>query len=231
MTSVSPEPRSAWSECRWRLVPLLICAGALGSSAGRAEAVGRGGQGRIELSVGPLWTTNNAFAQQSRAAGIPVELPYAISPHLLASFGYWLDESFEISLEGGYDHLQHSVRGLSDLTIDSETVMASLRWCFVPGYNFWPYLGGSFGYAINSTNSPFAAPWNNWNATGYGEAAAAGLGWDLDDHVGVSAELRYTFNVLQSPVPSALNAGGLSLLIGVYLRVPREPDIGLGGPQ
>jgi Outer membrane protein beta-barrel domain len=193
-------------------------------SPGLARAVGRDGQGRVELEGGLTWIPDSPFTQNARAAGYGIEQPYGLGPMGVASFGYWFDEHFEISIEGGYQHDAYSIRGQSDLTLDSEILMATLRWAFIGSYNFWPYVGASFGYSFNGVSSPFQAPWNSWSAVGYGEAAELGVGLDLSDHFGVSLELRYTLALLQSPFASSLNAGGLSLMFGVYLRIPRGPE-------
>lgn len=193
--------------------------------SGAARAVDREGSGRIGISGGLRLVPNNPFVQDARAAGYDVTRDTGLGPSALATFGYWIDSNFELSIEGGYGHDSYTVAGNNrGLTLDTETLMASLRWTFLTGYDIFPYLGASFGYSFNGVSSPFQAPWDNWTATGYGEVAMVGIGYDLSDHVGLMAELRYTISVLQSPLPSSLNAGGLSLLVGVYLRIPRASD-------
>jgi len=196
-----------------------------------AAAVGRDGQGRISLEGGITWVPDGPFTQNARAAGYDVEQSYALGPVAVASFGYWVDQHFELSLEGGYQDDGYRVRGRSNLTLDSEILMATLRWTFIGGYKFWPYVGLSFGYSFNDVSSPFSAPWNSWSAVGFGEAAELGLGLDLSDRFGVSLELRYTLAILQTPLPSSLNAGGLSLMLGVYLRLPRAPETNVIQPS
>ena len=204
----------------WTVVAAVVAA----VSSRESLALGRDGQGRISIEGGLTWVPDSPFTQDARASGYDIERPYAFGPVGVASFGYWLDQHFELSLEGGYQHDSHAVRGMSDLTLDSEILMATLRWTFIGGYNIWPYVGLSFGYSFNDVRSPFSAPWNSWSAVGYGEAAELGLGIDLSDRFGVSVELRYTLAILQTQFPSSLNAGGLSLLVGVYLRIPRAPE-------
>ena len=208
---------------------LLSAIAALAASSAVAQE--RDGEGRVSLSAGGLWTLNTPFAQDARNNGYEVSAPYSFGPFFLGTFGYWVDEHFELSVEGDYHHAGLGIRGQSSLSVDAETVMATVRWIFVTGYQLWPYLGGSFGLAINSVSSPLNIAWggcstacNDWNAVGYGEALEFGAGWDLSTHFGVTAELRYTFDVLQSPLSAAINAGGLSLMVGVYLRIPRSSN-------
>jgi hypothetical protein len=189
-----------------------------------ALAVGRDGQGRIQLAGGATWIPDSPFTQNARADGYDVAQPYTFGPVGVATFGYWFDQHFEVSIEGGYQHDAYGVQGRKDLTLDSEILMATLRWAFIGGYNIWPYIGASFGYSFNNVSSPFNPPWDSWSAVGYGEAAEVGLGIDLSDRFGISFEARYTVAILQTQYPSSLNAGGLSLLFGVYLRIPRTPD-------
>jgi hypothetical protein len=210
----------------WAVLATLVAA----LSSRQAAAVGRDGQGRIELSGGLTWIPDNPLTQDARARGYDIEKPYALGPLAIGTFGYWFDQHFELSLEGGYQHDGYRVHGLSDLTLDSEVLMATLRWGFIGGYNFWPYIGASFGYSFNAVSAPFAAPWNSWSAVGYGEAAELGLGLDLSDRFGITIELRYTVALLQTQFPSSLNAGGLTLLFGVYLRIPKSPEVSpIGG--
>jgi hypothetical protein len=207
----------------WFVLAALVAA----FSSQRAAAVGRDGQGRISLEGGATWISDNPFTQNARADGFDVEQTYSFGPLAVASFGYWFDQHFELSIEGGYQHDGYGVRGKKDLTLDSESLMATLRWSFIGGYNLWPYIGASFGYSFNGISSPFVPPWNSWSAVGYGEAGEVGLGIDLSDHFGITFELRYTVAVLQTQYPSSLNAGGLSLLFGVYLRIPKAPETSL----
>ncbi len=153
----------------WFVVILATLFVALSSR--QAAAIGRDGQGRIELSGGPTWIADNPLTQNARAAGYDIEQSYTVGPMGLGTFGYWFDQHFELSLEGGYQHDSYGVRGKKDLTLDSEFLMATIRWAFIGGYNFWPYLGASFGYSFNRVSAPFTPPWNSWTAVGYGEAA------------------------------------------------------------
>jgi hypothetical protein len=204
----------------WVVLATLIAA----FSSRPASAVGRDGQGRIALAGGPTWISDNPFTQNARADGYDIEQTYTFGPTAVATFGYWFDQHFELSIEGGYQHDGYGVRGKKDLTLDSEMLMATLRYSFIGGYNLWPYIGASFGYSFNGVSSPFLEPWDSWSAVGYGEAAELGLGIDLTDHFGISIELRYTVAILQTQYPSSLNAGGLTLLLGVYLRIPKAPE-------
>jgi hypothetical protein len=178
-----------------------------------------------------MWIPDNPFTQDARDHGYDLSSNYSLAPHVLATFGYWVDEHFELSLEGGYHYDAIGAKGGPGLTINAETVMATVRYVFLTSYDIWPYVGGSFGWAFNEVNSPFNFAWggcstgcNSWNAVGYAEAGEIGAGWDLSENVGVTAELRFTFDLLQSPLPSAINAAGLSLMVGVYLRIPRSAD-------
>ena len=200
----------------------LLFAGLL--TAGAGVAVERDGQGRIAVQGGLTYVPDNPFTQNARAAGFDIEQPYALGPAVAATFGYWIDSDFEISIEGGYWHDAYSVRGQTALSLNTECLLATLRWSFLQTGDLWPYLGVSFGYEFNGIGSPFASPWNSWTATGYGEAAMVGIGWDLSSHVGVTAELRYNLDLVQSPYASALNAGGATLMVGIYLRIARTAD-------
>ena len=198
---------------------------------GSARAVGRDGEGRIGVAGGGMWISNNGFEQDARADGFDVTAPYELARHILAAFANWVDERFELSLEGTYHHVGANIAGQQTLTIDVETIMATLRYVPFTDWDIWPYIGGSFGYGINTVGSPLNQAWGgcstgcgNWSAVGYVESLEIGTGWDLSTHFGVSAELRYTFDLLQSPFNASLNAAGLSVLVGVYLRIPRSID-------
>ncbi len=183
-------------------------------------------RGASSLSGGPTWIADNLLTQNARAAGYDIEQSYPLGGMGLGTFGYWFDQHFELSLEGGCSaHDAYGVRGKADLSLDSEILMATLRWAFIGGYNLWPYIGASFGYSFNSVSSPFALPWNSWNAVGYGEAAEIGPGVDLSDRFGLTVELPYTVALLETQFASSLNAGGLTLLFGVYLRIPKSPEV------
>jgi hypothetical protein len=62
-------------------------------------------------------------------------------------------------------------------------------------------------------------------ADGGGGAILLGSGFDLSRSWGATLELRYTISRVAVPnLHEPLNTGGLLLLFGIHLRLPREPD-------
>ncbi|MHB1847046.1 MAG: hypothetical protein ACYCWW_19665 [Deltaproteobacteria bacterium] len=134
-----------------------------------------------------------------------------------------MEDDLELSLEGGYLWDHYRVLGSYGWTENGETLMASLRWTPWSHFDFWPYLGGSFGYSLNGLTGPI----NSYEeADGYGGALFIGTGWDLSERYGISFELRYTIaSVVVPPLQQPFQVGGLSLLIGPYVIVPRSDDV------
>ncbi len=141
----------------------------------------------------------------------------------MLSFGYWVQEDLELSLEGGYSYDHYGVAGSYGWTENGETAMASLRWTPWQHMDLWPYVGGSFGYSLNGLTGPIN-PYEE--ADGYGGAIFVGTGWDLSDRWGVTFELRYTIaSVVVPPLAQPFQVGGLSILIGPYIILPHTEDV------
>lgn len=183
----------------------------------------RDGQGRIGLSLGPRLVPNGGFLSDARATGETIPGGgYGLAPAGLASFGYWLEDSLELSIEGGYSRDQYGVTGSAPWLLNGETIMASMRWAPWTNFDIWPYGGASFGYSLNSLTGPLNS---TEEADGYGGALFVGTGWDLSERWGISLELRYTIaSIIVPNLTHPFDVGGLSLLIGAYFIVPREPD-------
>lgn len=173
--------------------------------------------------MGPRLVPNSGFLNDARGAGeeIPVG-SFGLAPAALASFGYWIEDSLELSLEGGYSRDQYVVTGKAPWLMNGETIMASIRWTPWTDLDVWPYGGGSFGYSLNSLTGPLNSP---EEADGYGGALFVGTGWDLSSHWGLSLEFRYTLaSIIVPNVSHPFDVGGLSILVGAYFLIPREAE-------
>jgi hypothetical protein len=214
---------------RPRLLFAQTCLVAFLCAASRAEAGDRSGQGRIQFAAGLRWLPQAGFLSEARALGYDVgRRSYGLAPQGMLTFGYWVEDHIEFSLEGtgSYDSYGPAFR------VQSATLGVTLRFAPLTTARVWPYVGGNFGYSLNGVSTPLASPLNSFAAEGYGGAVLVGTGLDLSPHFGVSFELRYTFTSIAIPpyFHNALNAGGLSFLIGGYLRLPKphetlEPQI------
>ncbi len=206
----------------------LTCLLAWFGESGRAEAGDRSGQGRIQVAGGLRYVTQGGFLDEARTLGYDVgPHSYGIAPVGMLTFGYWVEDHLEFSLEG-----MGSFDGYGPFQIQSVNLGGTLRFAPLTTSRYWPYVGGSFGYSLNGVTAPLAPPLNSFPAEGYGGAILVGSGLDLTPHFGVSFEVRYNFALIAIPpyFHNNLNAGGVSFLIGVYLRLPKphetmEPQI------
>jgi hypothetical protein len=219
---------------RARLCPRILLTILLGVATGEARAQEmhyepRAGQGRIQVAGGVRYLTNSAFLSEARALGYDVgPHSYGLAPIGMATFAYWVEEHLEFSLEGTFSWDQYG----PTLQVQSTTLGGTLRFAPLTTSPIWPYVGGNFGYSLNAVRAPLAYPLNSFNAEGYGGSIMLGTGIDLTHNFGVSFELRYTITSIEIPpyFHNYLNAGGLSFLIGGYLRIPKphetmEPQI------
>jgi hypothetical protein len=111
---------------RRSLAPAVIALLTLwGSGAARAE--GRQGEGRISLAVGPRGIPNDGFLHEQRLSGT-IFSSWGLGPAGLATFGYWLDDRFELSLEGGYGYDDYRLPGKGDWRINTATLGGTLRF-------------------------------------------------------------------------------------------------------
>jgi len=178
--------------------------------------------GRIDLAIGPRLIPNSAFVN---AQGISGSLfsTWSAGPVALATFGYWLDEHFELSLEGTFAYDTYSVPQKAAWKIQTVTLGGAGRFTpFGPLSSAWPYIGLNFGYSLNHVVG-YLNPVEE--ADGYGSAVMIGSGFDLSTSLGASVELRYAFSNVRIPnLGPTLNTGGLSILFGIYLRLQKTPD-------
>ncbi len=101
--------------------------------------------------------------------------------------------------------------------------MCSLRFVPWTHWDWWPYVGGAFGYSLNQlsgTSLPYPE-----EADGYGGALFVGTGWDLSPRFGLTAEFRYNIASIQVPgFNNPFDVGGPSILIGVYYTLAKSID-------
>jgi hypothetical protein len=192
----------------------------LGSREARAD--GRQGQGRIDLAIGPRAIPNGPFLSAQHISG-NLSSTWSVGPTVLGTFGYWVDEHFELSLEGSYGYDSYAVPPTSEWRIGTTTLGGALRFApFSLPSIAWPYLGLNFGYSLNHVLGPLNP---SEEADGYGGAILIGSGFDFSPNWGGTIELRYTYSQVVVPnLHPTLNTGGLSLLFGIYLRIQAEPD-------
>jgi hypothetical protein len=174
------------------------------------------GGGRVPL--------NEGFLDEAR--GDTEQIPgsdYGVAPLFILTFSYWVLENLELSLEGGYSRNQVSVTAAAPWVSTQETIMASLRFTPWTHWDWWPYVGGAFGYSLNQLSGT-ALPYPE-EADGYGGALFVGTGWDVSSHFGVTAELRYNIASIQVPgFTNAFDVGGPSLMLGVYYTLAKSID-------
>jgi hypothetical protein len=203
------------------LASLAILVGT--ATEAEAQAQDRSGQGRIQVAIGPRWIPNAGFYNEGRALGYDMgSRSYGLSPIGMATFAYWVEERLEFSLEGTLSYDSYGAPWF----VQSATIGGTLRFAPLTDSPLWPYVGGNFGYSLNGVSTPLVYPLRTFSAEGYGGSVLIGTGLDMSTHFGVSFEARYTITSIAIPpyFHSALNAGGLSLLIGVYLRLPKPHE-------
>jgi hypothetical protein len=158
-------------------------------AAASAEAVPREGEGSIAITAGVRSPINGSFLDEARSDGENVQGgDFGVAPLADVTFSYWATDNFLLSVEGGYTWDRVSVSGANPWTAQQENLMLALRWVPWGGRDFWPYVGGDFGYSLNQLNGT-ALP-HSEEADGYGGGVFLGAGWDLTAHFGVMGELR-----------------------------------------
>jgi len=202
------------------LATLAILSGT--ASSALAQTQSRSGQGRIQLAAGVRWVENSGFYDAALARGVDVgRRSYGVAPIGMATFAYWVEEHLEFSLEGTLSYDQYG----PVWQVQSATLGGALRFAPLTASPLWPYVGLNFGYSLNGVRSTLATPLNSFSAEGYGGSVLLGTGLDLAPLFGVSFELRYTITYIDiPPYHTNINAGGLSFLIGVYLRIPKPHE-------
>src|ERR1700682_2081981 len=100
---------------RRALAPVAVALVALCVS-GAAGGEERQGQGRISLALGPRAIPNDGFLHEQGLSG-RILSTWGLGPAALATFGYWLDDRFELSLEGGYGYDSYAVPTKGDWRI------------------------------------------------------------------------------------------------------------------
>ena len=162
----------------WVVLAALVAAI---SSAGRRPLLAATWSGAYRASGGLTWIPDNPLTQDARARGWTTSRnPTTLGPLGIGTFGYWFDrQHFVSSLEGGYQHDGYRADGMSDLTLDSEMLMATARWGFIGGYNFWPYIGASFGYSFNNVSAPLRRALEFMERGWLRRGRRGGLGLDL----------------------------------------------------
>jgi hypothetical protein len=206
-----------------RLLLFHACLGVLVFSAPKAQAGERSGQGRVQFAAGIRWIPNAGFVNEARAKGYDVgSRSYGLAPVGLLTFGYWVEEHLELSLEGSASYDSYG----SAFRIQSATLGGTLRYSPWQTQQLWPYVGANFGYSLNGVKASLPSPLDSFAAEGYGGALMIGTGVDLSTHFGVSFEVRYYFASIAIPpfFSNNLNAGGISFLIGAYLRLPKPHE-------
>jgi hypothetical protein len=178
--------------------------------------------GRIDLALGPRLVPNQSFVEAQQISG-NLFSTWGAGPIGVATFGYWIDDHFELSLEGTYAYDTYSVPGKAAWQISTATLGGAGRFApFAPFSTAWPYIGLNFGYSLNHVVGYLNPP---EEADGYGGAVMIGSGFDFSKNFGGSIELRYAFSQVRVPsLHPTLNTGGLSILFGIYLRLQKEPD-------
>src|SRR5450631_4174047 len=118
-------------------------------AASEPPVQGRQGMGRIDLSIVPRLIPNESFVNTQKVSG-NLFSTWSAGPAALVTFGYWLDEHFELSLEGTYGYDTYTVPGKASWRISTMTLGGATR--FAPFSSFstaWPYFGFNFGYSLN----------------------------------------------------------------------------------
>ncbi|HUB07569.1 MAG TPA: outer membrane beta-barrel protein [Myxococcales bacterium] len=204
-------------------ISLAACAAVL-AAASAARAAPRDGEGSISFAGGVRSPINGGFLDEARSDGEGISGgDFGIAPLAYLTFSYWVTENFDLSLEGGYSWDRISVNAANPWTANQENLMAALRYVPWTDWDFWPYVGGDFGYSLNQLSGT-ALP-HNEEADGYGGGVFVGSGWDLTAHFGVTAELRYNIISIQVPGFShAFDTGGPALLVGFYFTLGKSSE-------
>jgi hypothetical protein len=191
--------------------------------AGSASASGVENAGRISIGAGARWVPQWWFIEHAATAGTPVVEFMPFGPSLVGSFGYGIAPWLELSIDllGGWQPL--AIQRSDGIYRYNSFMGAGAIGGRLIGKKLWgpvsPWLTAMGGGLFSSLSGPDVAHQENFKPTFIG---GAGIDINVNEHYGLSIDVRYLYGRNMFSGITNFNAGGVMLTISFVMFFAAE---------
>lgn len=186
--------------------------------AGSAGASSIDGAGRISIGAGARWIPQWYLIDHAATAGTPVVDFVGFGPSLVGSFGYGVASWLELSIDllGGWQPL--SIQRPEGVSRYNSFMGMGAIGARIVGKKLWgpvsPWATAMGGGIFSSLSGPDVAHQEDFKPSFIG---GAGIDINVNEHYGLSFDVRYIYGRNFFPGISSFNTGGVMLTISFVM--------------
>jgi hypothetical protein len=190
-------------------------------AAPRAHASAIEDSTRIGFFLGGRYVPHGHLLREAQERGNPIDSQTPFGFVGMLSFAYRVQQSLEISLEGGVMPDSYHLKSTGTMSLLSVPLGASLRWAPLDRM-ISPYLGGGGGYMLNFLSG---APTSQSEAHTSLYHFMVGATVDLGPHFQLFVEDRWMFSFPKILNLGETNGGGNAFMVGFSYILAPEPEL------